>query len=92
MSPFTNMQHEQSTSAPRFDALPPITEHRTSEHIQIAVTALELWISEHIQTSNTGLLAQLQFEGSKYVLVGASKKLPCKYQCTLYPRKYNPDE
>jgi hypothetical protein len=60
------MQHEQSTSAPGFDALPPVTEHRTSEHIQIAVSALELWISEHIQASNTGLLAQLQ-RASKFV-------------------------
>jgi hypothetical protein len=40
MSPFTNMQPEHSTSAPEVDALPPVTEQRTSEQIQIAVSAL----------------------------------------------------
>jgi hypothetical protein len=37
-----------------------VTEQRTSEHIQIAISTLELRISEHIQVSNTALLAQLQ--------------------------------
>jgi hypothetical protein len=54
------MQSEQSTVVPGFDALPSVHEHRTSEHIQIAVSALELRISEQIQASNTPLPAQLQ--------------------------------
>jgi hypothetical protein len=59
-SPFTNMQHAQSTSAPRVDALPSASEQHTTQQIQIAVSALELRISEHIQASSTALLAQLQ--------------------------------
>jgi hypothetical protein len=54
------MQPEQSTSAPGVDALPPVTEKRFSENIQIVVSLLELRISEHLQASNTALLAQLQ--------------------------------
>jgi hypothetical protein len=42
------MQLEQSTSAPGVDALLSLREHRTSEHIQIAVSALELRISVQI--------------------------------------------
>jgi hypothetical protein len=54
------MQPDQSTSVPGVGALPPVTKQRTSEHIQIAVSALELRISEQIQASNTALIAQLQ--------------------------------
>jgi hypothetical protein len=51
------MQREQSTFAPGVDALSLVTERRNSEHIQIAVSTLELRISEQIQASNTALLA-----------------------------------
>jgi hypothetical protein len=53
------MQFEQSTSAHEVDTLPPVSEQRTTEHIQIEVSALELWISEQIQASNTALFSQL---------------------------------
>jgi hypothetical protein len=58
--PFYNMQHEQSTSARGVDALPNACEQRTTKHIQTAVSALELRISEHTHASNTALLTPLQ--------------------------------
>jgi hypothetical protein len=54
------MQPQQSTSAPGVDTLSHPRELRTTEHIQIAVSALGLRISEQIQASDTALLAQLQ--------------------------------
>jgi hypothetical protein len=54
------MQPGQSTSAPGLGAQPTSNEQRTTEHIQTTLSALELWISEHVQTSNTALLAELQ--------------------------------
>jgi hypothetical protein len=54
------MQRKQSTSAPGVDTLSHVTEHHTSEHIQIAVSVLELRISEQVHTSSTALHAQLQ--------------------------------
>jgi hypothetical protein len=54
------MQLKQYTAAPRVDALPAPSEQRTTEHIQIAVSSLELRISELSEASDTALLAQLQ--------------------------------
>jgi hypothetical protein len=59
MSPFTKMQPELSTSTPRADAPPLVIKQRTSEHIRVACTALELRIAEQIQASIAALLAQL---------------------------------
>jgi hypothetical protein len=58
-SPFNNIHFEQSTSAHGVDALSSTNEHRTTEDIQIAVSALEFRISEQIYASNTALLAHI---------------------------------
>jgi hypothetical protein len=54
------MQSKQSTSAHGVDALPSPNELRTTEQIQIAVSALELRIFEQIHAPNTALLAHLR--------------------------------
>jgi hypothetical protein len=71
------MQPEQSTCAPGVDALPSVHEQRTSEHIQIAVSALELRISEQIQaSSNTALLAHLQRLTCPHVPTNQQQSIP----------------
>jgi hypothetical protein len=59
MSPFIDMQPEKSTSAHKADALPLTIKQRTSEHIRVALSALELYIYEQILTSNAAFLPQL---------------------------------
>ena len=59
-SPLTNMQPEKRTSALGVDPPPDAIERHTTEHMEIAVSALELRLSSHIQASNTVSLAQLQ--------------------------------
>jgi hypothetical protein len=54
------MQHKPFSSAPGVDTLPSLIEQRTSEHIQSAVSALELRLAEQIPAFNTALLAQLE--------------------------------
>ena len=54
------MQPEKRTSALGVDPPPDAIERHTTEHMEIAVSALELRLSSHIQASNTVSLAQLQ--------------------------------
>jgi hypothetical protein len=52
------MEHEGSTSAHGVDALFSASEQRTTEHIQIVVSALERRIYDQINASNTALLGR----------------------------------